>query len=335
MNPTYSALETLRKLYIQGRYAEVVEFASANWSALISSEEAIRLVSCVRSESAGQQQAAQLKQLQTLLGRVAASIHQTHVATLLSDVRFDDPRRLEKFGFSAGSQNEEDGILVEIFNRVGHGERRFFEFGVGSGMQNCTIYFLLGGWRGGWVEVNAAKHDFIRRHFAFHIASGSLTVTDRPVTPDNVDAIAEMLGVATDLDLMSIDIDGNDFFVFQEMKLKPRVLVVEYNGLFPPPHRIVQAYDPNYSYSAESYTGCSLQSLTDLATRKGYRLVGTNLSGLNAFFVREDIYSERLFPASDVGSLYNPPRHQLAWGGAFASGPPLAVSPLQTAPALR
>lgn len=335
MTTSTDAMETLRKLYFQGRFKEAVEFAASSWGELVFSNEAVQLIGQIRTESMIQQQLSALNQVNALLGRVSSSVHQTFVAELLSLPKFDDVRRLERHGFSAGSQNEEDGILVEIFRRIGSPNKTFFEFGVGSGLQNCTIYFLLAGWSGGWVEVNRGKLDFIRKKFAFYISANFLRTTDRPVTPENVDYIAEELGVSTNLDLLSIDIDGNDYFVFQSMTIKPRVLVIEYNGLFPPPHRITQAYDPNYVYAADSYTGCSLQSLVDLANDKGYRLVGTNLSGLNAFFVREDLYSTELFSDADAAMLYNPPRHQLAWGGAFSSGPPLAISPMHEQPSLR
>jgi len=328
MSNSSVGLETLRKLFIQGRYQELLDFASRNASLLLATDEAARLIGQVRVELTAQQQHGLLGQINTNLGRLSSSVHQLFVNQLLSGSRFDDRRRLERYGFSVGSQNEEDGILVEIFRRIGCPYKTFFEFGVGSGLQNCTIYFLLAGWRGGWVEVNPRKIEFIRQKFAFYTASDLLRITDRPVTPENVDDIASELGVAEQLDLLSIDIDGNDYFVFEEMKIKPRALVIEYNGLYPPPHRIVQAYDPNYVHSLDTYTGCSLQSLVDLAQSKGYRLVGTNLSGLNAFFVREDLYSSELFSDADLSDLYNPPRHQLAWGGAFSSGPPLAISPL-------
>jgi hypothetical protein len=329
MTESNTAVETLRKLYLQGRYKEVVDLMAGNWRDLLSTDEAPRLLGQARIEAASQQQQALLSQLNTALSRLSASVHQQLVSSLLEHDKYHDHRRLERFGFSAGSQNDEDGILTEIFRRIGCPHRTFFEFGVGNGLQNCTVYFLLAGWRGGWVEVNPSKFDFINRKFSFYIASSALHVTDQPVTPENVDQIASDLGVATDLDLLSIDIDGNDYYIFEAMNIKPRVIVAEYNGLFPPPFRIVQAYDPDYRYSPDSYTGCSLQSLVDLASRKGYRLVGTNLSGLNAFFVRGDLFSANLFVDAEPLLLYNPARHQLAWGDAFSSGPRLSISPLQ------
>ena len=326
-----NVLLTLRKLYLQGRYRQALEFASLNWNSLSEIEDAFRLIQQIRVEQHMSNISSQLEGIKGDMSRLAATSHQSMVRELLRDSRYLDKKRLEPSGFSVGSQNEEDGILVEIFRRIGLKNKKFFEFGVGTGLQNCTVYFLLAGWGGGWVEINAAKYKFIEQKFKYYVASDILSLTNIPVTPDNIDIIANNLNIPNDVDLMSIDIDGNDYFIFEQMKLRPRVLVIEYNGLFPPPHKIVQAYDPDYVYSPDTYLGASLQSLTDLATKKGYKLVGTNLSGLNAFYVRDDCYSTDLFPEPDPGLLYNPPRHQLAWGGAFFSGPKLAISPLQEA----
>ncbi|NBO96962.1 MAG: hypothetical protein EBU79_14065, partial [Betaproteobacteria bacterium] len=93
------------------------------------------MIGQIRTESMIQQQLSALNQVNVLLGRVSSSVHQTFVAQLLSLPKFDDVRRLERHGFSAGSQNEEDGILVEIFRRIGSPNKTFFEFGVGSGLQ--------------------------------------------------------------------------------------------------------------------------------------------------------------------------------------------------------
>jgi hypothetical protein len=322
---------TLKKLYLQGRHHQALKFASVNWNSLSNTEEAFSLVKQIRVELHLSNISSQIEGFKGDISRLAATNHQSLVRELLRDTRYLDTKRLEQYGFSVGSQNEEDGILVEIFKRIGTTNKEFFEFGVGAGLQNCTVYFLLAGWRGGWVEINQAKYSFIEQKFKYYVASGKLSLSNKPINPENIDLIAKLLGIPEDVDLMSIDIDGNDYFVFQEMTIRPRVLVIEYNGLFPPPHKIVQAYDPDYVYSPETYLGASLQSLTDLALTKGYKLVGTNLSGLNAFYVRDDCYNSKLFSAPDPAQLYNLPRHQLAWGGAFNSGLNVAVSPLQEA----
>jgi hypothetical protein len=328
MSDEVTVLSTFKKLYFQGRLSEAIEFANRNWVVLVNSDIALILLGHIRQEAITQRNLVLANDLVKSIQRLSASVHQSLVKSILSEEKYSGRRRLEKYGFSSASQNEEDGILVEIFNRIGTKSKLFFEFGAGNGLQNCSLYFLLAGWHGAWVEVNKPKYEFIKQRFSFYISNTILKVSDKVVSPENVNDIARELDVYDDLDLLSIDVDGNDYFIFESVDFRPRVIVVEYNGLFPPPHRIVQAYDPDYVYDPATYIGASLQSLSDLADRKGYRLVATNLSGLNAFFVRDDLWSSDLFSDANPSELFNSPRHQLAWGGAFGSAPGVAISPL-------
>jgi len=256
------------------------------------------------------------------VNRISHCLFQLHVAELQRSERYSDPKRLERFGFSVGSQNEEDGMLAEVFRRIGVSDRSFFEFGVGNGLQNCTYFFLLNGWKGCWVEIDRAKVEFMRNHFATAISSRQLTLDDTEITAENIDARCDALKIPDTIDLMSIDIDGNDYHVFESMtRVRPRVLVMEYNGTYPPPVRIVGAYDRSYRYDASTYIGASLQSLCDLADRKGYQLVGCNITGLNCIFVRKDLAQDLFCQPATAENLYNVPRHQLAWGGAWGDGP--------------
>jgi len=278
------------------------------------------------------QQKELLSNVATTVGRTAHTAYQTLIRDLQRDERYADPKRLERHGFSVGSQNEEDGMLVEVFRRIGEGTRTFFEFGVGNGLQNCTYYFLLAGWKGWWIEITAPKVQFMRQHFAPAIAEGRLLLDDTPVDASNIEARCTKLGIPDEIDLLSIDIDGNDYHVFAAMeRVKPRVLVLEYNGAFPPPQRMVGAYDPSYSYNDSTYIGASLQSVTELAEKKGYQLVGCNITGLNAIFVRKDLAKGKFAEPATPEHLYNVPRHQLAWGGAFGQGPRANYGPLHKA----
>jgi hypothetical protein len=102
--------------------------------------------------------------------------------------------------------------------------------------------------------------------------------------------------VPTDLDLLSIDVDGNDYWIWNGLEeFHPRVVVIEYNSSLPPGCERVQPYDPESRPTLTDTSGASLESLCRLAQRKGYQLVHSDLSGTNAFFVRDDIGGE-LFP---------------------------------------
>jgi hypothetical protein len=248
------------------------------------------------------------------------------VRELLAEPRYAAPGRLERHGRKVWSQNDEDGIIEEIFRRIGTARPgqpgSFVEFGVAYGRECNTLKLLVEGWRGLWMESGAENCARIRRVFAAPIAEGRLELLQASVTPANIDAL--IAGARTpsggELDLLSIDIDGNDYHVLKAMQgVRPRVLVIEYNGKFPPPMDLVPPYDPAHAWDGSDYMGASLQAIANLAARRGYRLVGTNITGLNAFFVRDDLAADR-FADADVGALYNPARYWLTPG--YASGHP-------------
>lgn len=242
--------------------------------------------------------------------------------TLRADPRFAAPERLERFGRKVWSQNDEDGILEEIFRRIGTGQRNFVEFGVTDGRECNTLKLLVEGWRGLWMEPDAAACARIRNTFHPYLSDSRLRLLETRVTAENIDSLIRTSGVAPDgeLDLLSIDIDGNDYHVLGGVRaLQPRVLVIEYNGKFPPPMDVVPPYEPDSVWNGSDFAGASLQAISSLAARRGYRLVGTNITGVNAFFVRSDLAGAH-FSEPDAAALYNPARYWLS--SAYASGHP-------------
>ncbi|GAC1447292.1 MAG: hypothetical protein NVS4B5_18320 [Vulcanimicrobiaceae bacterium] len=241
------------------------------------------------------------------------------VARLRSEPRTSDPRRLEHFGYRAYSQNDEDGIIAEIFARIGTTDRRFVEIGVGNGLENNTAYLLAQGWTGGWVEAgrNNAKH--VRRTLAAPLRARHLRFRETFVTRENVDDVIRSLDLDGDLDLASIDIDGNDYYIFERLSaVRPRVVAIEYNATFRPPVSWVQAYDPRHVWDGSNASGASLTALTTLANRRGYALVGCNITGVNAFYVRRDLVDDAFCSPAETAAFYREPAYELA--DAFRSG---------------
>jgi hypothetical protein len=131
------------------------------------------------------------------------------------------------------------------------------------------------------------------------------------VDRENVNALAAELGVPRELDLLGIDIDGNDFHVWEALDaVAPRVVVIEYNPKLPPPTRWVMHYDPRHVWDGSDQYGASLAALAALGQRKGYRLAACNITGSNAFFVREDLAGGKFPAATDPAYYYQPHR---AW----------------------
>ncbi len=236
---------------------------------------------------------------------------------ILGEARYADPRRLERHGRKVYSQNDEDGILEEIFRRIGIASRSFVEFGVTDGRECNSLKLVLEGWHGLWIEAGATFCAAIRRTFGEQLAAGALELVQSMVTAENIDAVIGGARVARggELDLLSIDIDGNDYHVLAAIRaVRPRVVVVEYNAKFPPPMDLVPRYDPQYAWDGTDYMGASLQALAGLGGRLGLQLVGTNITGSNAFFVRSDLAGDRFFAPATAEALYNPPRYWLTSG---------------------
>ncbi len=212
---------------------------------------------------------------------------------LLAAEKQADPRTLTAYGFTAYSQAEEDGMIQEIFRRIGTTERRFVEFGCGDGLENNTTYLLLTGWSGLWLDGSRSNIEIVNKEFTPYLRSGRLRVTQTFLTRDNINGLLGEAGFSGEIDLLSIDIDGNDYWLWGALEVvRPRVVIIEYNAVFRPPQQLVQPYDQNYVWNSSNYFGASLKALENLGTRKGYCLVGCSFAGTNAFFVRQDLVAD-------------------------------------------
>jgi hypothetical protein len=196
------------------------------------------------------------------------------------------------------SQNGEDGVIAEILGRVGTTHRHFVEFGIGEGVEgNCVFLADVLGWNGLFIEGAESLYPALHHRYA---SVPGVTTLQALVTAENVESLLLGAGVPPDLDLLSIDIDGNDFWVWKAIEtFTPRVLIIEYNGALSLDAALVQPYDTDAAWEATDYFGASLGAMERLGAEKGYFLAHTELSGTNAFFVREDL-RERL---GDVGTV--------------------------------
>jgi hypothetical protein len=224
--------------------------------------------------------------------------------------RHADPKRLVRYGYKVYSQNDEDGIIAEIFRRIGTTSRTFVEFGVETGVECTTARLLVEGWRGLWIESNAGSAAAIRRDFAPFIDGGKLRLQESRVTAENINALIGQGGISGEIDLISIDIDGNDYWVWKAIDVvNPRVVVIEYNATLRPPMALVVPYRADAQWDGSNHYGASLEALVRLAAAKNYRLVGCSVAGVNAFFVRADLAADRFLEPATAREHYEPPRH--------------------------
>lgn len=216
-------------------------------------------------------------------------------------------------GYKAFSQCDEDGILANILDRLPVSEttKTFVEVGASDGLENNTHLLLLAGYSGVWVEGSSQKCEFIRNNLP--LPSERLRLENLMVGAGNAGALskrcADFLGTSSP-DLLSMDIDGNDYQVLEAMltTLNPLVVVAEYNPKFRPPMvRIADVHEDGWS--GDDYYGASLQALVDLLDE--YQLVCCNLSGVNSFFVRSDVADD--FDTAPISELYRPARHHLSY----------------------
>lgn len=242
---------------------------------------------------------------------------------LRHDPRYADPRRLNHFEHKVFSQFGEDGIIQEVFRRIGCTNRFFLEIGAQVGIENNSANLLLQKWSGCWMEANPECVATLRQGFAPLIDKGRLRVVESLVTAGNIEALLAEASVPSEFDLLSIDIDGNDYWVWNAIqRYRPRVVVIEYNSNYPPPTEWIMPYNPTHVWNHTAFFGASLSSLVQLGTEKGYTLVGCNLGGANAFFVRDELMGDHFIGPFTAEQFFEPLRyflihHRLSYARSF------------------
>jgi hypothetical protein len=235
---------------------------------------------------------------------------------LLTQTKYQDPRRLAQFEAKVFSQYGEDGIIAEIFRRIGATNRYFVEFGSADGLENNTVFLLRQGWSGLWMDGNKALIERVKLRFATEIGAKRLIACETFITAENIERLFSDNGVPAEFDLLSIDIDRNDYYVWKSIETyRPRVVVIEYNAIFPPGVQWVIEYNPGEQWDGTSNFGASLSALESLGRLKGYSLVGCNIAGINAFFVRTDLLQEKFCSPFTAENHYEPPCYWMTWGG--------------------
>jgi hypothetical protein len=232
----------------------------------------------------------------------------TQVAQVLLRLHYQDLARrggpLPEFSdveFRCYSQNGEDGILLYLFSLIGTTNRRVVEICAGDGIEcNAANLIINHGWQGLLVDGDS---DQVARGRAFYSTCRTTWVSppafvETWLTAENVDDIVARSGFAGPIDLLSLDIDGNDYWMWRALDcISPRVVVVEFNGSCGPERSVSMSYQPDFrlDLSVLPYRcGASLPAFVKLARQKGYRLVGVQSLGFNAFFVQDGLEEQRL-----------------------------------------
>lgn len=200
--------------------------------------------------------------------------------------------------FKVFSQWGEDGIIQYLCRSIALENRTFIEFGVEDFAEsNCRFLLMKDNWSGFVIDGSAVNIKKLKE--SYYYWKYQIDAIDAFITRDNINELLASSGFDDDLGILSIDIDGNDYFVLEAIKkFKPRILICEYNALFGGVRKISVPYEADFNrtrkHFSNLYFGCSLAAITHLAGKKGYSLVGTNSSATNAFYVRNDLLSGKV-----------------------------------------
>lgn len=228
-----------------------------------------------------------------LLGRMA-SWHVRSMRTIGS---------LEDVEFKVSSQWGEDGIIDWLIERaeIPRSAHSFVEFGVEDYTEANTRFLLQNrNWRGLVLDgsdnmVGAIERDGLNWRY-------DLTAKVAFITRENINSLIENAGFIGEVGLLSIDVDGNDYWIWDAIEvIRPILCVCEFNAVFGDLHPISVPYDPAFNrtkkHSSNLYFGASISALRDLSVKKGYQFAGTTLAANDAFFVRND-YADRFLGAA-------------------------------------
>lgn len=229
---------------------------------------------------------------------------------------------LKEVGFRAFSQTDEDGILLYIFSIIGAANKTSVEICAGNGIECNTANLLINhGWHGllvDGVEANVKLgRTFYQRNSSTYIFPPAFVHSW--ITRGNVEELLRKNGFEGEIDLLSIDIDGVDYWIWDAIKvIRPRVVVVEYQDIIGPDRSLTVPYSDDFNAyiypttnGMPNFCGASLPAFVKLARKKGYRLVGCNRFGYNAFFVLNP-HGERHIPEIDIRECFKHPK--VLWG---------------------
>jgi len=222
-----------------------------------------------------------LQNMQEALGRVEARQLADRDSSQLSDNEF-----------RVFSQSGEDGIIQFLLRHIKIENRTFVEFGVEDYTEANTRFLLTNNkWAGLVLDSDADNIANLKRSPNYW--RYNFKAVQAFVTKDNINDILRDNGLVGEIGLLSIDIDGNDYWVWRAIEvISPVIVVIEYNHRFGPDISVTVPYDELFDRRRQAapliYFGASLKALCSLAARKGYAFVGCNSNGVNAFFVRKD-----------------------------------------------
>ena len=215
---------------------------------------------------------------------------------------------LRQFEKKIFSQFGEDGVIEELVRCLKIKNGSFLEFGIGppwkmgleAGLEGNLVHSRSVGWEGVFLDGSDYPHHIgVRREFIHAL---------------NINVLYRKHALPDDLDVLSIDVDGQEFWIWMALDYRPKIVITEYNGSFPPDVSVTMPFNPGHYWDCKNNNGASLLAFNKLALSKGYTFVYSN--GVNAFFVRDDMIANKsdfVFSDLHVQAHYHPDDPTAVW----------------------
>jgi hypothetical protein len=207
-------------------------------------------------------------------------------------------KNIKKKEFKVFSQWGEDGIIDYLISNLDIENKTFIEFGVENYSEANTKFLLLNkNWSGFVIDSSYENVQNIKKNELYW--KYSLTAKSEFITKENVNSVLGESNFDKNLGLLSIDVDGNDYWIWEQIKdIDPSIVVIEYNSRFGKEKSYVVPYEKNFQRLKKHYSGiyygASLKALIKLAIKKGYSFITCNSAGNNAFFVKKDLLNDKV-----------------------------------------
>lgn len=220
----------------------------------------------------------------------------------------------DEAAFRSFSQTGEDGMLLLIYSLIGTTNRRVVELCAGNAVQsNSANWIIHHGWTGLLIDGDSLNFEIARKFYdqCRDTPIWQPTIVKRWITKENVNTTIKEHNFSGNLDLLSLDLDGNDYWIWDSLDVvQPRVMIVEYESGFGPRRRITQKYAEDFVWQRNRVGlpshGASLAAYVELGNRKGFRLVAVNRLCFNAIFIRNDVAQE-VFPTLPIEAGFGHP----------------------------
>ena len=239
---------------------------------------------------------SKLRRAMAVINGLDQRLDETNVlqGSLLSEIQLQKPAGpLNDFEFKVFSQWGEDGIIQYLTRRIPIENRTFIEFGVADFFEsNCRFLLAKDNWQG--YVIDGSETNIARLQASYFYWQRPLTAKAAFIDAENVAQLLDESGFDKDLGILSVDVDGVDYFLLERLvEWRARIIIVEYNALFGSERAVTIPYDASFTrskaHSSNLYFGASLRAFERLLSGRGYALVGVNSVGSNAFFVRRDL----------------------------------------------